>query len=235
MMKNAKLLTLLAVLSASTASHAQQANPQAVYRPGDVNLEHSRVYAFVDKGGMIGHTHAVMGRLKQGRLSLGAPQQAGELVIDMPSFDADSDLARRYIGLEGSTADWMRKQINDHMHGSKGLDTKRFTTAVFRIDSALPLPQPSQSGKAQFQLSGQFTLFGVTRPHQMVVEVESQQGWQHVVGVFSIKHSDFGRKPYSQAFGAVGIADEVKVWGDAWVAPGATNAVAGRPPATVRR
>ena len=129
----------------------------------------------------------------------------------------------------------MRKQINELLHCFKGLDSNQFSTAVFQIDSLLPLAQRSQSGKEQFQLSGRFTLFGVTRPHQMIVEAETQQGWQHLVGVFSIKHSDFGRKPFSKALGAISIADEVKIWGDAWIAPGAASAVAGRSRAAVRR
>ena len=53
--------------------------------PGDVDTERSRVYIFVGKTGF-GHDHAIVGRLASGRVVLDAPQNAGQLVFDMPSF-----------------------------------------------------------------------------------------------------------------------------------------------------
>lgn len=224
----------LALMASVTVCDAQQAIQQRTYQPGDINLEHTRVYAFIGKGGLVGHTHAVVGKMQRGRLVLGASQNAGEFVFDMQAFEADTDAARQYLGLKGGTADWMRKQVNEHMHSSTGLDTKRFPTAVFKIESSLPLATPSQSGKQQFELRGDFTLFGVTRPLKITAEADTVNGWRHVITAFSIKHSDFGRKPYSKAMGAIGIADEVKIYGDAWVAPTAT-AVATRPANQLRR
>ncbi|MEN1681773.1 MAG: YceI family protein [Planctomycetota bacterium] len=230
-----RIPALLLTLTASVALVAElPAQSQPSYGPGDVNLEHTRAYAFIGKGGLVGHTHAVAGTMSRGRLVLGAPQNAGEFVFDMTSFEADGEAARAYVGLKGGTADWMRKQVNEHMHGTSGLDTKKFPTAVFKIDSATPLATAAQSGKPQYELRGAFTLFGATRPLRIVADAEMINGWVHVTTQFTIKHSDFGRKPYSKAMGAIGIADEVKIWGDAWVAPAAT-AVAARPAARTLR
>lgn len=41
----------------------------------------SRIYVFVDKGSLIGHTHAIEGRLAGGDVVLGRRQQAGRLVL----------------------------------------------------------------------------------------------------------------------------------------------------------
>jgi hypothetical protein len=37
-------------------------------------------------------------------------------------------------------------------------------------------------------------------------------------GNFTILQSDFGITPYKAALGAVGVADELKIWGDIWIA-----------------
>src|SRR6185503_19095830 len=62
---------------------------QSVYEPGDVYLPYSRVYVFVGKTGL-GHEHGVIGSIKQGRIDLSAARDAGGLLFDMTSFEADT-------------------------------------------------------------------------------------------------------------------------------------------------
>src|SRR5271155_5699743 len=52
---------------------------------GEVDIERSRVYAFVGKTGF-GHEHGVVGRLKSGSIRLGAKENAGQLEFDLTSF-----------------------------------------------------------------------------------------------------------------------------------------------------
>ena len=40
----------------------------------------------------------------------------------------------------------------------------------------------------------------------------------HLRGGFTLLQSQFGITPFTKAFGAVGVADELKVYGDLWVA-----------------
>lgn len=68
-------------------------------------------------------------------------------------------------------------------------------------------------------MDGQFTLRGTKRSLSFVTEVEQARGWFHVRGSFTIKQSDFGITPYSKVFGAIGVADELKIYGDLYVAP----------------
>lgn len=185
---------------------------------GRVEIKSSRVYVFVDKTGL-GHQHGVEGRLKESTLVLGAERDAGKLIFDMTSFDADTASARRYVGLSGTTDASTRRSVTDNMKGNDILDVRRYPTATFEISSAKATSQKSRRGLPTYQLEGQFTLHGKTRPLSIVAEAESVKGWLHVRGGFTIKQTDYGITPYSKAFGAIGVANELKIYGDLYAAP----------------
>lgn len=195
----------------------QSAAATMVLEPGDLYLPGSRVYAFVGKTGF-GHEHGVMGQLLASKLQLDATQDAGQLVFDMKSFAADSDTARKYVGLADTTPAATQREVNANMLGNAVLDTAHNPTASFVVQSVTKLRQPSAGGLAQYQLQGDFTLHGVAHPIQVVAEAEEQNGWVHLRGGFSLLQSQFGIRPFRKAFGAVGVADEVKVYGDLWIA-----------------
>lgn len=182
-----------------------------------VSLKKSRVYTFVGKTGL-GHQHGVEGRLKSGEIKLGEKQDAGELVFDMTSFDADTDAARRFLGLEGSTDSSTREQVTATMKDSSILNVSEYPTATFTIKSATLLEEKSRNGKARYELVGDFTLRGKTRPLKFVAEVEPKDGLHHVRGEFSILQTEFGIKPFRKALGTVGVADKLTIHGDLWVA-----------------
>lgn len=199
------------------ATAGQVSSATMVYEPGDVYLAGSRVYAFVGKTGF-GHEHGVVGQLLSSKLQLDAAQNAGRLDFDLRTFTADGDAARKYVGLEGTTPPTTQQEVNTNMLGAAVLDVAHYPTASFVVHSAQRLPQPSQRGLMQYQLDGDFTFHGVTRPLQIVTEAEEQGGWTHLRGGFRLVQSQFGITPFSKAFGAVGVADEVKVYGDLWIA-----------------
>lgn len=193
------------------------AEAPAVYEPGDFYLPASRVYIFVDKRGA-GHEHAVEGSLKQGSLRLDAPQNAGQLVFDMRTFAADTDAAREYLGLSGTTDPSTKRQVTAEMKGTAVLDAGQFSTATFVVRTVKKMPQPSARQLPQFQLAGDFTLHGTTQPIEAVADVEENAGWIHVRGGFTMLQTQFGIRPLTKAFGALGVADELKVYGDFWLA-----------------
>lgn len=221
----APLATVVAIaLAIGVRSEAQSgsgavqntADAQRIYEPGDVHLDYSRVYVHVGKVGL-GHEHGVMGRLKAGRLPLAAGGK-GELVFDMPSFQSDSDAARRYVGLAGSTDAGTRRQVDANMLGPDVLDVARFPTASFAVSSATLVSKPGEAGPRRYQLDGEFTLHGVTRPLRLVAEGEDDGSWTHLRGNFAILQTAFGIRPYSKAFGAIGVADPLRIYGDLWIA-----------------
>jgi len=221
-------LVVLAGMSAVAQRPAQQeaatrqvsnsagTNGKVSYEPGDVHLDASRVYIHVYKTGL-GHEHGVVGMLKQGQLRLD-PSGGGELVFDMKSFAADSDAARKFVGLTESTDASTRQQVNANMHGPAVLDTQSHPTATFKITSVTKLAKVSRRNLPQYQLEGDFTLHGVTNSIRVIADAEPKQSWLHVRGGFAILQSNYGIKPFKKAFGAVGVADRLDIWGDLWIA-----------------
>jgi hypothetical protein len=193
--------------------------PGTQVQSGQVNLEFSRVYVHALKKGF-GHEHAVIGKLKDGSLHLaGSPQAGGRLVFDMTSFDADGPTARKYVGLEGQTDAGTRKQVNENLLGEEVLDVKNHPTAEFEIDRVALLETPSPRGLPQCRLEGKFSLHGRTNPLSVEADIEDVRGWKHIRGKFTILQTEYGIKPYTKAFGAVGVADELTIFGDLYVAP----------------
>lgn len=235
MFKHASRIALSCLIAAAlraVPAEAQQSNgassqvtkpKQQQYDPGDFYLKSSHVYTLVGKTGL-GHEHGVVGNLASGHLELGASQKAGEIAFDMASFQADTNAARKYVGLEGTSSQSTQQQVTENMLGPHVLNVAKYPTAKFTIHSAEKSEKPSKRGLPQYLLKGDFTLQKVTRPIQFLVEVEMVKGWQHVRGGFRINQTDYGIEPFSKAFGAIGVADELTIWGDAWVAPSTGSA-----------
>jgi polyisoprenoid-binding protein YceI len=209
---------VLLVIGASTVLGQQSSEPREAYAPGDVELTASRVYVHVGKTGF-GHEHAVMGQLQSGSIRLGATENAGKLVFDMSNFTADEDVARKYLRLHGTTNAEMQSKVTANMLGPHVLDVANFQTVEFEVRSARRLAEPSQRGLAAYEFQGTLTLHAVSRPVTFVAEVEHHGGWDRLVGRFAILQSDFGIQPYTAAFGAVGVADQLTIYGDLWLVP----------------
>lgn len=193
---------------------AQSPNPQ----PGDLNLEFSRVYIFVDKTGVVGHQHAVEGKLKGGKLFSNGKKESS-LIFDMRSFDADGPNARKYLGLEGTTDDDTRKKVNENMLGKEILSVQQFPEAKLSNASLTKLDKLSKRQLPAYTLEGDFTLQSKSRHISIPCDVEEKDGWYHVRGSFKILQSDYGIKPFSKMMGAVGVKDELIIVGDLWVVP----------------
>jgi polyisoprenoid-binding protein YceI len=212
-------------------SAAAAAASQTVYEAGDVYIPGSRVYMLVGKSGL-GHEHGVVGQLKQGHVNLNASRDAGMLEFDLGSFAADTPEARRYVGLEGQTDASTQQQVNANMRGPAVLNIAQYPTASFVLKEITPLPQPSKRGLPQYKVAGDFLLHGTTRPLQIVAEAEERGGWIHVRGGFNMLQSQFGIKPFTKALGVIGVADQIAVWGDLWIAK--QRQVASRPTVPAR-
>jgi polyisoprenoid-binding protein YceI len=171
----------------------------------------------------------VEGQLKQGRINLNAVGAPGSLVFDMASFSADTPEARKFVGLQKSAESATQlDQINRTMRGDSVLDVAKFPAASFTIKQIKKLDKPSQRNLTRVQLDGDFSLRGATRPIQVVAEVEEKTGWTHLTGGFTLLQSQFGITPFKKAFGAVGVTDQLSVWGDLWISK--QRQIAERPP-----
>lgn len=215
----------LFVLATAPITHSQAIAQQPLLvapkttalKPGQVDVLMSRAFAKVAKTGF-GHDHAIEGRLSGGVLQLGAQQKAGSLVFDMTSYRADTAAARKYIGLSGTTSASTQQQTNANMLGASVLNVNRYPTSTFDIDSALPIQGKSRDGHPRYKLTGKFTLHGTTRPLAMNAEAIQEQGRLHLRGGFNISQTNFGITPFKKAFGAVGVADQMTIYGEIYVA-----------------
>ena len=190
---------------------------KAPLAPGEINTSISRIYVHVEKTGF-GHEHGVEALVKSGHLQLGANQNAGEIVFDMTSFNADTDAARRYVGLEASTDAKAREEVNQNMRGPDVLDVNQYPTATFTVTSIQPIRARRPNAPQQMRLDGDFTLHGKTNKITVVANPINANGYTRLVGRFTILQSDYGIKPFSKALGAVGVADRLTIYGDLWIA-----------------
>ena len=201
----------------ATDAAAQDKTETPSVGPGEVELKSSRVYTFVGKTGL-GHEHAIIGTLKSGELHLSREEDAGKLEFDLRSFIADTPEARKYIGLKGETDRATQQKVNQNMLGSEVLDVARHPTATFEIAS-IKKQRDLKEGAVEYLLEGDFTLHGVAKRIKFTVTAEPAKGWHHIRGKFAIRQTDFGIKPFTTALGAVGIANELTIYGDLWVRP----------------
>ena len=146
-------------------SQAQQATGQAAgqrgaavrtLKPGEIEVQASRVYVFVGKTGL-GHDHGIEGRLRSGQLNLGAKEKAGRLEFDLRTFVADTAAARQYVGLGGQTDRKTADKVTSNMQSAAVLDVARFPIATLDVASIVALPRQGNQPQ-QYQLTGDFTL-----------------------------------------------------------------------------
>lgn len=210
------LALLVFGISFSTVA-AQIPRTATVLPSGQIDTSTSRVYALVGKTGL-GHEHGVVGLIQSGQLKIGAKQDAGVIVFDMTTFTADSADARAYVGLAGATSLSSQKQVTDNMRSAGVLDVQRHPTATFAITSAELTGNKSRAGKPLVKLDGKFTLHGVTQPLSLVAEIYELPERIRLRGGFTILQTEFGITPYTKAFGAVGVANQLTIYGDILVA-----------------
>jgi len=206
----------LAQSAVAQQTTAQQSQPSP--KPGEANLEYSRVFIFVDRTTSLGHTHGVEGKFKSGRLAISA-KEPGSLVFDMKSFVADTETARKVLNVESTIDEATRRKVNENMLGPEILNVNRYPEAKFDNIRVTATGKTSNRKLPEYILEGDFTLQKTTRHLQIRCDLEEKDGWHHIRGSFKILQSDYGIKPYTKMLGAVGIKDELMIMGDIWLVP----------------
>ena len=191
------------------ASAAQKTQP----RKGEVDVERSRVYTFVGKTGF-GHEHGVVGRLKGGSIRLGAKREcwaAGIRSHQLPGRHKRGPplrAAQRRNRCDNSGRSHRQHAgtiCPGHLALSDGHVCDRFG------DSSA---KGSTEFTAAVQLDGQFTLHGTTRPLRVIAVAIPESGGVRLRGSFTLMQRDFQITPFTKAFGAVGVTDKLRVYGD---------------------
>jgi len=213
------LLVVCAVLgSNSVGQERQQQQPQPALQAGDINLDFSRVYILVDRTTPLGHAHGVEGRLRGGNVTLDG-SRPGSLVIDMKSFDADTPTGRKVFGLADDIDQKTRKTVNGNMLGVEVLHVSKYPDARLENIKLTATGKVSERKLPEYVMEGDFTLHSTTRKISATCDLEEKNGWSNLRGKFRIRQTDYGIKPYTRALGAVGVKDELLIFGDLWIAP----------------
>jgi hypothetical protein len=160
----------------------------------------------------------VEGRVKSGQLLLNK-NQPGSLVIDVQSFDADTPAGRAAFGLADDIDQGTRQKVNDNMKGPEVLNVSQFPEAKLSNIKLTATGKTSQRKLQEYIMEGDFTLQQATRKISATCDLEDKNGWSHLRGTFRIKQTDYGIKPFSRVLGAVGVKDELLIYGDLWIMP----------------
>ena len=190
----------------------------AAAQAGGVDVARSHVYVFVGKA-RGGHDHAMEGLLSKGDLDLSRQENAGSLTFDLKSLSADTAAARKVLRLAGQTDANARSQVTATMLSAAVLDTAKFPTAEFQVQKVQALPDDPKEPGPHYQLDGELTLHGVKRPVRLNVATEVVDGLTRMRGTVELKQTQFGIKPYSKLFGAIGVNDQLRVYGEIWIRP----------------
>jgi polyisoprenoid-binding protein YceI len=136
----------------------------------------------------VGTTNNVSGSIVVDQNGVVVPEQS-RVVVDMASLESDS--ARR-----------------DNYVRENTLETQRYPTAEFVIQEAPGMPNPlPTSGEAQFQVSGDLTVHGVTRPATWDATARFDEEGAVVNAVTRVAITDFEMTP-PQVGPVLSIEDE---------------------------
>jgi polyisoprenoid-binding protein YceI len=166
--------------------------------------EASAVTIKVGRSGLFkfaGHEHEVV-----------APALRGEVVGDPADLAGSSvslafDAAALRVTGRGEPPDDVPK-VQAAMLGPKVLDAARFPEITFRSRSVAG--RQTAPGVHELQVTGDFTLHGVTRPLTVSVHVEESGGRLVAKGRAAVRQTDHGIKPVSVA-GVVNVKNQVEV------------------------
>jgi polyisoprenoid-binding protein YceI len=217
--KRAGLLALAANLYLVAPGWPVCAEEKPAAKGYEVDIKASRIFVKVDKSTRLGHQHGIEGRLKSGHLTFGG---AGELVFDVASFTADTEEARRRVGLaDKPVSENEARHVTDTLRSAKVLDVAQFPTAAIRASSVTPLDKQTAGVPGMYQLEGRFHLHGAERKIRFKAKAErgEQEGTLRLTDVFTVKQTDYGIKPFSAAGGLFQTADELEFHGDLVLRP----------------
>jgi polyisoprenoid-binding protein YceI len=212
----AGLLLAVVCLPGGLLAQDTPQRPPKTWTPGEIDPASARIYVHVFKTGL-GHEHAVVGLVKDGVIRLGATENAGQVTSDLNTFRADPDYARKAIGLAGQSDADTQTKVTANMLGPRVLDVEHFSTATVKIFSARLLEQPAKNGARQYLLEGELTFHGVTKKMRVTAEAQDAGPWIRLRGQASLLQSDFGITPFRAMLGALGVADRVELFGDAYL------------------
>lgn len=158
--------------------------------------------------GALAHDHVIEATSFRGDVVV--PRQPGDMAavsfdVDARSLRPDRPDLRRKVGLPGTLSDGDRNTVLDHMQDASQLDVARHPSIRFRSSRVLPL------GNGLWDVEGNFTLHGVTRPLRARMTVAQEGGRLRARGSFRLLTSNYGIRPYEALGGLLKNKDQIDI------------------------
>ncbi len=159
-------------------------------------------------GSGMAHDHVIRAREFSGTLRIdpASPAESSITVkVRAASLVPDEPALREKFKVAKQPSESDREKIKNRMDGEEQLAVAKFPEITFvskRIEA---------DGTGKVNVSGTFTLHGVSREVRFPATVSVADGSFHGSGTFEFKQSEFGIKPYSAALGAIRNQDTVRL------------------------
>lgn len=176
----------LLILCCITAAHAQ--SPQ----PVQIDTERSVMRVHVFKTGIFsafGHEHEIV-----------APIESGSFSSEPPLVELKVSVSKMKVE-DKDVSDKDRAEIQQTMLGATVLDSEQFPEIRFHSVRVKNL------GEGRWQIEGELSVHGQTRPVTLVVSKESDA----YKGSTELKQKDFGITPVSAGGGSVKTRNELRI------------------------
>ena len=134
------------------------------------------------------------------------------VTVPTDRLEVDTGRARRRARLGRGPGEKDLPAIRERMLGEDQLNAARYPSIEFRSRSV----RATDEG---FEIEGDLTLVGVTRPVTVPVRLRRMRHFTIFEGVFAIRQRDFGIEPVSVG-GVIKVADEVRIRFELWTTPG---------------
>ena len=170
----------------------------------DLDLAASKITVHVEKSGLFAafaHNHTISAPLASGNLDV------QNRTIEL-KFRAQE---MKVLDPEASPSE--RSTIEGNMKGPEVLDPARFPEITF-VSTSVEAPADEAVAPAHYQVHGNLTLHGVTRPIELSVSFSGTSNTGSAgryTGKVSLKQTDFGITPIKIAGGAVRVKDAIEI------------------------
>jgi polyisoprenoid-binding protein YceI len=162
-----------------------------------IDAERSTITIHVEKAGLFsaaGHEHWVSAPISSGTIRE-SPSASVEFTVQTAKMTVKPDPK-----VDAKTQAEIQKDMEDLT-----LETKKFPQITFR--SSHIDPRVNKTGDGQWNVTGDLSLHGVTKPVILVVKRAGEAYSAHTV----LKQTDFGIKPVSVGGGLVKVKNEVEI------------------------
>lgn len=203
-----RIVTALILLSLCFAAHNGSASPGPGLYTIDGDASRVRILVFrAGIAGRLGHNHVVSHRDISGCLRVAEPLQDSSFTLTLPlallEVDRADDRQAAGSAFPGTVPQKDIEATRTNMLGSRLLDAERHPVARVMLEGI----SPADNGH---ELELAVELAGARTRLSYPVTVEDAAGSLRIRGEQRVTHEQLNLRPFSAAFGALRVADEMR-------------------------